>query len=128
MDGKQTNIANAPALVSSSLTWENVKTFDVGFDLGALGNRLTVSFDWFRRDTENMVGPAPVLPSALGKEPPTTNNTSLKTTGWELSMGWKDRILDFNYGIDLSLSDNQTVITDYPATVRDVDKTLRGNM
>ncbi|MBD9352480.1 MAG: TonB-dependent receptor [Phocaeicola plebeius] len=126
VDGKQTNIANAPALVSSSLTWENVKTFDVGFDLGALGNRLTVSFDWFRRDTENMVGPAPVLPSALGKEPPTTNNTSLKTTGWELSMGWKDRILDFNYGIDLSLSDNQTVITDYPATVRDVDKNFAG--
>ena len=41
----------APKLVSKSLTWETIRTTNIGIDLGFLNGELNVSFDWFRRDT-----------------------------------------------------------------------------
>ena len=39
----------APGLVSSSFTWETVNQFDIGIDGTWLNNRLSASFDWYRR-------------------------------------------------------------------------------
>ncbi len=110
-----TNVAYVPALVSSSLTWETSRTVNLGLDWGALNNRLTGSLDVYNRRTLNMIGPAPELPSVLGIAVPKTNNTNLKTYGWELSVGWNDHLnIGLNYGIHLTLSDSQTKITKYP--------------
>lgn len=62
-----------------------------------------------------MIGPAPELPITLGTNVPRTNNTDLKTYGWELSVGWNDRLRNgLGYGVKLMLSDSQTEITRYP--------------
>ena len=34
------------------MTWETVETWDIGFDLAAFNNRLTATFDWYRRTTK----------------------------------------------------------------------------
>jgi TonB-linked SusC/RagA family outer membrane protein len=112
--GAQPNTASAPALISSNLTWETIRTYNVALDFGLLNNRLTGSFDAFNRFTDNMVGPAPTLPVTLGTAVPRTNNTNLKTYGFELSIGWRDRIGEFSYGAKLNLSDSQTKILKYP--------------
>lgn len=112
--GAQPNTASAPALISSSLTWERIRTYNIGFDLGVFNNRLTGSFDAFNRFTDNMVGPAPTLPATLGTAVPRTNNTDLKTFGFELSLGWRDKIGDFSYGARINLSDSRTKILRYP--------------
>jgi len=114
-NGALTNTATVPALISSSLTWERVKTWNAGVDFAAFNSRLSGSFDTYVRKTLNMVGPAPELPAVLGIEVPTTNNTDLKTYGWELQLGWKDRLKNgLNYGINFTLADAQTEITRYP--------------
>lgn len=116
--GVKPNIANVGALVSSSLTWETVRSWNVGFDYGLLNNRLTGSFDYYRRYTLNMVGPAPELPKTLGIDPPKTNNTDLYTKGWEFSITWRDRTkFGLNYGVNLSLSDQVTYIDSYPGNI-----------
>ncbi|MGG6499147.1 UNVERIFIED_CONTAM: TonB-dependent receptor, partial [Bacteroidetes bacterium 56_B9] len=76
------NIAKMPGLISSTLTWERVKSWNVGLDWGVFNNRLTGSFDYFVRKTTDMVGPAPTLPEILGTDVPKTNNTDLKTYGF----------------------------------------------
>lgn len=115
IDGKKQNTADAPGLISSTLTWEMVKSFNIGFDADFLNNRLNASFDWYQRDTKDMVGPAPELPFILGTSVPNTNNTDLRTRGWEINIKWRDRIgKDFNYDIAFNLSDDQTTITNYP--------------
>lgn len=126
VNGNKTNTANTPSLVSPDLTWEKVKTIDFGFDISAFDNRFLATFDWYKRNTEDMVGPAPVLPTILGIAPPKMNNTSLSTKGWEISLSWQDKIKDFWYKVGISLSDDQTIITDYPSTVRSVDKYFTG--
>lgn len=42
-------------LVSDSFTWETVETLDFGFDITALNGRLQSTFDWYRRDTKDML-------------------------------------------------------------------------
>ena len=41
----KTYTAEPGDLVSNSLTWEKVRTWDVGFDYGFFNNRLTGSFE-----------------------------------------------------------------------------------
>ena len=112
--GTQPNISWAPGLISTSLTWETVQSYNAGLDLVALDGRLNASFDVFERNTLNMVGPADELPVILGTSVPKTNNTNLRTRGFEFELGWKDRIgKDFNYSARFLLSDAQGVITKY---------------
>ncbi len=114
-NGVRTNIATAPGLVSETLTWETIASYNIGLDIALLNNKLDGSFDWYVRDTRNMVGNAPALPAILGTAVPQTNNTDLRTHGWELSMGWKDRLENgLFYGAKLALSDTRTKITRYP--------------
>ncbi len=115
MNGLKPNTSAAPGLVSSTMTWERVKTWNVGLDFGALNNRLNGSVDVYSRKTIDMVGPAPELPVILGTAVPQTNNTDLRTYGWELSIGWNDRLkCGLGYGVKFMLSDSQTEITRYP--------------
>lgn len=114
IDGKLPNYLGTPGLVSESLTWEVATTFDVGFDAALLGNRLTASFDWYRRVTTDMIGPAEALPSVLGTSVPTKNNADLETKGFELTLGWKDRIgKEFDYSLSFVLSDYKSKVLKY---------------
>ncbi|MFS2555972.1 SusC/RagA family TonB-linked outer membrane protein [Bacteroides thetaiotaomicron] len=114
-NGTKPNTASIGGLISTTLTWETVRTYNVGLDWGLFDNRLTGSFDYFVRQTLDMVGPAPQLPNTLGISAPKTNNCDLSTKGWELSINWKDRLKNgLSYGIGLSLSDQNTYIDRYP--------------
>ena len=61
-----------------------------------------------------MIGPAPILGSVLGTNAPKTNNCDMRTSGWELEIGWRDQINDFKYGVRFNLSDNRSKILTYP--------------
>ena len=114
-DGLKPMTAWAPGLVSQSLTWETIQSFNVGLDFAFLKDRLHGSFDWYVRKTKNMIGNAPELPSILGTAVPVTNNTDLRTNGWELTIGWNDRLSNgLQYGISFNLSDAYATITRYP--------------
>ena len=114
MNGVKPNIAWAPALVSYDLTWEKIRTWNVGIDIGLFNNRLTGSFDYFIRNTNDMVGPSEKLPATLGIAVPPSNNTDLQTAGWELELMWKDRLQNgLNYSLRFTLADSRTKITRY---------------
>lgn len=114
-NGIKPNKSYADNLISTVLTWEKVRTWNVGLDLGFFNNRLTASFDAYIRYTDNMVGPSVELPAVLGLNPSKTNNCDLKTKGWELTIGWQDRINSgLGYGVKFNLSDARTYIDRYP--------------
>lgn len=111
IDGKKIACVGTPGLVSPFLTWETVKQFDLGIDFGAFNNRLFGTFDWYRRITKDMVTNGTPLPAVLGTGSPQANTADLRTDGWELQIGWRDR-LPFGLSYDLSL-----VLSDYQATI-----------
>lgn len=128
-DGIKPNTATVPALISSTLGWERIRNWNIGLDFGAFDNRLTGSFDYFQRITEDMIGPAPELPYIIGLEVPKTNNTDLKTYGFDLVIGWQDKLKNgLGYGVKFVLSDAQTKITRYPNPTNTLDKYKAGEM
>ena len=62
-----------------------------------------------------MMGPGQELPVILGKGVPTTNNTNLKTYGFELDASWQDRLKNgLGYNVRFTLSNSDTKILSYP--------------
>lgn len=114
INGERLYTSGFPALIDPDLTWEKIRTTNLGIDFSALRYRLTGSFDYFWRNNSDMVGPAVTYPAVLGATVPPENNLSMRTYGWELQIGWQDHINDFSYSVKLNLSDDQTKITKYP--------------
>lgn len=129
VNGARPNTSNAPGLVSQSLTWERVQSWNLGLDVSAFNNRFTASLDYFNRKTLDMVGPAPELPVILGTAVPKTNNTDLETYGFELALSWKDRLENgLGYQVQFLLSDSQTEITRFPNPTGAIDTYRAGQM
>lgn len=120
-NGVRPNTSSAPGIVSGDMTWETVESWNIGLDWAALNNRLTGSFDYFKRTTKDMIGPAPQLPGILGTSVPKVNNSDMESYGFELEVGWRDKIGDFSYGARFVLADNQQKITRYPNETGNID-------
>ena len=114
LNGTKPNTANAPGIVSTLLTWERIASWNLGFDLAILKNRLNLNFDYYKRNTFDMVGPAPELPVILGTAVPQVNNADMESYGFEIEAKWQDRIGDFGYSVRAVLSDDQQRVTNYP--------------
>lgn len=120
MGGLKPTVAGAPGVISNSLTWETIKSLNVGVDVALLNNRFTLNFDWFNRKTKNMVGPASEIAGIFGIGMPSTNNTDLTTKGWEIAVNWQDYIGQVSYNVGFNISDSKTHIDKYP----NADKSL----
>jgi len=128
LNGSQPNTASSPPVLSSTQTWETVKTYNAGLDFGLFKNRLTGSLDVYDRKTLNMLGPAIELPLTFGTAVPVTNNTDLKTRGFELDIAWNDRTKGgLGYGFKFLLSDAKTTVTRYPNLTGSLNTYLAGD-
>ncbi|MBG47367.1 MAG: SusC/RagA family protein [Pseudozobellia sp.] len=115
IDGSTLDYIESPNLNPRAITWEEVKTLNLGTDLSFFKNRLSVNFDWFQRDTEGMLTKGATLPSVLGAPSPQENAADLQTRGFELSLGYNDYFElgndTFDFSIVANLSNSKTKIT-----------------
>ncbi len=109
--GTPLNGASMPTVVNTDLTWERVVTTDVGLDLGFLNNSLTFSFDWFNRETRDMLAPGTPVPSTMGVSSPTENAGTLRTRGWEISVGYNHSFGDWDIWATATLGDAKSKVT-----------------
>lgn len=103
----------SPGLINPFLTWEKSQTINWGLDVGVLSNRLNLTLDVYSRKTYDMFGPSEKLPAVIGTTIPQANNAALSTTGFEMSLGWRDQIRDFGYAVKFVLSDYTTQINKF---------------
>ncbi len=114
-----TVITGAPSLRvdPQTYTWERVTTFNVGTDIALVNSKIQLGFDYFVRKTIGMLGPVSELPGVLGTTAPTQNVADLSTTGFELSLGYRDHFnvgsKPFNFSGRFTLSDSRSKITRY---------------
>lgn len=100
-----------PSVVSSTLTWERIITTDLGIDLGLFNNSLNLSFDWFQRDTHDMIGLSGAAPGVVGASAPVSNSGRLKTNGWEFSINWNHSFGDADIYATFNIGDARSKIT-----------------
>ncbi|MEI6866522.1 TonB-dependent receptor [Flavicella sp.] len=125
-DGEREIYSYTPNLGSENLTWETVKTTDIGFDVNALNNRLGFGFSWYRTDIDGMVAQGVDLPTQLGATAPQTNIGTSRVQGWELEATWKQQLGDFGYNIRAVLSDYKRTIVDYPNESKSLNMYRKG--
>lgn len=118
---------NRPGLVSGNFTWETVDTYNVGIDLGLLNNRLNLNVDWYTRYTRDMLTSGSQLPATLGTSAPLQNVADLKSYGFELELGWQDRIGKVRYNIGFNLYDYKAKIIKFKNNVAGVIRTSSNN-
>ena len=99
--------SNVPFQVDPNLTWETMKEIDLGFDFAVLENKLTGSFDYYNRITDDIILPIAV-PSVLSPEAVILNSGRVSNKGIEVSMKWQDAIGEnINYWVSGNFSHNK---------------------
>ena len=114
-NGTKTQYLKVPTPISPDLTWERTNTLNFGLDMEFASRRLNTSFDYFIRETLDMLIPGKTLPAVFGAASPKTNAGDLKNKGWELSMSWRDQFAvvgkPMTYSVGFGLSDSKAEIT-----------------
>jgi len=117
VDNQRLNVTNNPAPVANSLTWESITTNNIGLDFDMLKSRFSLSADYYIRDTRKMLSVGKKLPSVFGASEPKENAADLRTKGFEVSLGWRDKFnlkgKPFSYGVTGILSDYTAKITKF---------------
>ncbi|WP_420602248.1 SusC/RagA family TonB-linked outer membrane protein [Flagellimonas sp.] len=118
---------NPAQLVSDTFTWEEVVTKNLGIDANFFKNRLSTSFDIYTRETLGMLKAALPLPAILGTSAPLQNDADLETKGWDLEIGWNDKIGDFSYGINVNVFDSKSEITRFETADKFIGQFYEGH-
>ncbi|MDR3060686.1 MAG: SusC/RagA family TonB-linked outer membrane protein, partial [Dysgonamonadaceae bacterium] len=98
-----------------NITWETTETYDVGIDANILNNRLRFSADYYKKMTRDMLL-ALQIPTYLGFDNPDQNTGKMHTSGWDLEIGWHDKIGDVRYNISANISDYKSIMGDLGGT------------
>lgn len=113
-DGSKVVIVGTPAAVAGDVTWQDILTTDIGFDARLFNNELGISFDWYQRDTKNMLVPAEGVPVTFGAGAPKGNYGNLRTRGWEITIDYNHAFnKDLSVNASLTFADAITHITKY---------------
>jgi TonB-linked SusC/RagA family outer membrane protein len=104
------------AISNPEIQWEEQKTFDVGLDARFFKNKIEITADYFSRKTDNLllqVESSRILgTSAPGSSNPTVNAGSVKNSGLEFLISYKDKITDnlsFNLSYNVTTLDNEVL-------------------
>lgn len=101
-------------LVDTSIRWETTRVLDFGADVNLFQNKLAITFDWYRKETYDILAQA-VLPAYIGMTPPIVNNGRMRNTGFEVTAQYADKIGKVKYSIGGNLQANKNKLVKYGA-------------
>lgn len=116
-NGARVGFVGSPVAVSPIINWQDIVSANIGIDAGFFNNSLGITFDLFKRNTNNMIVPQEGIPATFGSAAPQSNYGSLETKGWELAIDFSHKFKN-GLGINVrgNLSDAKSIITSYGTT------------
>lgn len=95
---------------NKKLTWEKTKTINMGFDISALSNRISLSFDYYNKYTTDLIGTLKLNPTT-GWLSTTGNLGEMRNKGIEAALNTHNlKTRYFNWHTTLTLSYNENKI------------------
>ncbi len=89
----------------NNLQWENVNSYNLGFDLGFLNDRLNLTFEVYTSKRSNMLMPNYRIPSNSGYYTLAYRNTgTMRNTGWEFHVSTNKLIKANKFSLDLNVN------------------------
>ena len=114
--GYQNTIGVRQVVVANELlTWESSVKSNIGIDLAFLNDRLDITADYFKNETQNILLTLP-LPDVFGAPYPVQNAGRIENKGWEVQIGWTERRDDFTYRANFNISDVKNRVVDLGGT------------
>lgn len=104
--------SRASSLFSSTTTWERIENTEIGIDFALFRNKVFGSVDLFQKNNVGMLVRG-ITPSVLGTQTPFTNIGTLETKGWEVILGWREKVGAFDISVSANMSDTRNEITKY---------------
>lgn len=94
------------------ITWEKVHILDLGLDLSLFKNKIGLTFDYYDKNTKDVILQPAIAPSgSLGSAP--VNAGSVSNKGVELSINYNENIgRNFSFSIRPGITYNKNKITD----------------
>ncbi len=104
-DGQVVSRGPAPInFANEALKWETSTQWDIGFDASLFTGKLDVTFDYYNKESSDVLIGLP-LPYVSGYFLPADANVgSIRNTGIELSAGYRNSAGDFTYGISANIT------------------------
>jgi len=98
VDGKTYYIPTVSNLVDENIHWEVVTGLDAGFESRVFKNRLSLELGFYTKTTSDLLAyVAP--PISVGAGYAITNAGSIRNSGIEYILSWRDQIGNFKYGV-----------------------------
>ncbi|MCW2118823.1 SusC/RagA family TonB-linked outer membrane protein [Flavobacterium sp. 7A] len=89
---------------NTNLKWETTVTKNLGLDVGLLNNSITLTADYFIKNTSDMLIAAPILLTAGYQNDPFTNAGNIENKGLELTANYRKVIKDFSFNVGGNIS------------------------
>src|SRR5690606_7102182 len=85
LSGSQTDYA------VSDITWESTSSKNIGIDATLLNNQLSFSFDYYKKNTRDILMTLDI-PDYLGFVDPITNVGKIAVKGWDFQINWRGSV------------------------------------
>lgn len=109
--GKQLPGLRIESIANPRISWEKNTTTNIGLDATFFNNRLSVELDFYNSKISNLLYRPGIYLTLGDKRGPRRNVADMRNRGFEMTLGWNDRIEDFSYSItgNFSYVDNKVL-------------------
>lgn len=104
------------SMANDDLKWETTTQTDIGVDMGFFGNRLSVSFDYYWKQTRDLLYKA-TLPPSSGYSSMLRNLGRIDNKGFEISINTINMKGKVNWTTNLNITSNKSVVKDLGSDV-----------
>lgn len=86
---------------SPDIKWESTSMTNVGIDFLAFNSRLSLTMDYYVKNTSDILLQVPIPISTGGANDPVRNAGKIRNRGFEFNLGWNDQIgKDLSYNVN----------------------------
>lgn len=96
---------------NNDLKWETSEQTNLGFDARFFNNRLSLSADYFNKETKDLIVTGIKASTVVGNTFSPVNAGNITNKGIELELGWQDKLGDFSYGVRANIATLKNKVT-----------------
>ncbi len=124
-NGELTYGSGPTDMPNPDLKWETSEQIDLGLDARFLSDRLSFTFDWYRKITKDLLVSFAPVPE-IGVKSTYANAGNVLNSGFEFELGWKDSVGDFHYSINANLATLHNEVLSLHSALDRIDGTVGG--
>lgn len=94
------SVGSSPSATGNNeLKWETSEQTNIGIDARFLNDRLTLTADYFNKETKDLIMMGITPSTIVGNTASPVNAGNVNNKGFELELGWKEKLGHFTYNI-----------------------------